>query len=657
MTADEFAGVRVYMQGRQQLQRDARAAGRSFRELGDDIHHTTQRTWLMNQAMFTLRRLVYGATLAVGALVTATAALGIRFNLTMETSRVAFGTLLGSVDEANKEIEFLYDLAARTPFEFNTLATAARQFLGWGFSIEEVNRHLTTLSDVIAAMGGDTQGIEHVIRAFGQMRSAGVVRMQDLMQLQQAIPGVMRILQEQLQLSPRIMANIGAFRIDANKAIEAIMQGISTDPRFEGAAEALEATATGRLTTFRDLFGRIMGTILLAPFERFSDSLGRVNDALRELTTIRTTQGFGPMIAAIDEMIGAGGNLVRVWNLISGLGRNSAAFFRNVLAPALTDTAQVVGMVLYPTLLLLSSVLGALAEHSTLARIMVTMLTAAYVAQKIILIKTAIATRVLIILKRRELALSRSAVLLMVTAARLQNLWTAATLGYVRSANGQFIAMTRVQRMARRLVLAMGAAKRATIAFAIAVRGATAAMITFLLTNPVGWAILVAAALVFLYWKWDWFRKKVNQVFFWIKDHWPLLAVVILAPFLVPILTAIKMFQLLKDKAGAIFDWIRDKFTWLGKIFSWIPGLGGGWNPTAELAMATSGFSGTSTFSGGAPEVQWSPRRTSVTPLEKPNLGVDFGPLKATAPIVVKIGKRTVAEANAEIVLAREARQ
>lgn len=45
----------------------------------------------------------------------------------MEQTNIAFKTLYGSAEEANKVLNNLADFAAKTPFEFPELADAARK--------------------------------------------------------------------------------------------------------------------------------------------------------------------------------------------------------------------------------------------------------------------------------------------------------------------------------------------------------------------------------------------------------------------------------------------------------------------------------------------------------------------------------------------------
>ena len=106
---------------------------------GRSMGQTARRGFLMNQALFTLRRVAYGTTLALGALTTAGIAWGLSFNSQMEQAQVAFTYFTGSASLANKEIDYLFELAAKTPFEFPQLLDATKKFMAFGFSVEQSN--------------------------------------------------------------------------------------------------------------------------------------------------------------------------------------------------------------------------------------------------------------------------------------------------------------------------------------------------------------------------------------------------------------------------------------------------------------------------------------------------------------------------------------
>jgi hypothetical protein len=103
-------------------------------------------------------------------------------------------------------------------------------------------------------------------------------------------------------------------------------------------------------------------------------------------------------------------------------------------------------------------------------------------------------------------------------STKAMRLWMAVSKGYVIAAGGQFVKLTRLEK-------GIMAARRAFIAFSVAVRARAAALAAsmMLAMGPAGWIILgvtaLVAALVVLYFKWGAFHDLVNRTWAWIKGH------------------------------------------------------------------------------------------------------------------------------------------
>lgn len=94
--------------------------------------------------------------------------------------------------------------------------------------------------------------------------------------------------------------------------------------------------------------------------------------------------------------------------------------------------------------------------------------------------------------------------------------------------------------------------------------GVLSKALLFLAANPI--VLVVAAvigigvALVIAYKKVGWFHDAVNAVFNWIKDHWRLLAAILLGPFGLLLIVVVNNFGKIRDIVGAVVDWIKGAF-------------------------------------------------------------------------------------------------
>jgi len=124
-------------------------------------------------------------------------------------------------------------------------------------------------------------------------------------------------------------------------------------------------------------------------------------------------------------------------------------------------------------------------------------------------------------------------------------------------------------------------------AIVAAIVGLTAAFVALGISAAVAWAIAlgpialivagiaaVIAVFFLLYTRVEAFRNAVNFAWNFIKGHWPLL-VAIFAPFLIPLLLAIKYFGRIKAVASSVFNWLK------GAVGTVRSALSSGWGAVA----------------------------------------------------------------------------
>ena len=83
---------------------------------------------------------------------------------------IAFGTMLKSKEKADKLMSELVDIAAKTPFDLQGVASSAKQMLAYGSSVENVGKELVMLGNVAAGVGAQLGDIAYL---YGTLRTQG----------------------------------------------------------------------------------------------------------------------------------------------------------------------------------------------------------------------------------------------------------------------------------------------------------------------------------------------------------------------------------------------------------------------------------------------------------------------------------------------------
>ena len=83
---------------------------------------------------------------------------------------IAFSTMLKSKEKADKLMAELVDIAAKTPFDLQGVASSAKQMLAYGSSAENVGDELVMLGNVAAGVGSQLSDIAYL---YGTLRTQG----------------------------------------------------------------------------------------------------------------------------------------------------------------------------------------------------------------------------------------------------------------------------------------------------------------------------------------------------------------------------------------------------------------------------------------------------------------------------------------------------
>jgi tape measure domain-containing protein len=527
-----------------------RALATSTEAAGTAMHRTTRRSFLMNQALFTVRRFLYSGTIAAVGMTTAVGILGIKFNANMEMNTVAMAHFLGGTIAARRELGFLYDIAARTPFEFADVTAAARKFLAFGFTLQQTNRYLAIVGDTAAGLGVGSEGIQRMVLAFGQMQAKGRIMGDELLQLQEIGVPALQILQQHLGLTMSQMKNIGNLGIPADVGIEALMRGLTK--MFKGSAAEQSKTFTGQISTLHDYAMQLMGSLTLPLFNRLRDRvIPQMNLIVSDMQAAYVRgEGFAGAIRAVDERLTPRSHRVmQIFTQLRGLVTDLWTTFRS-LGAALIGVQGGAAFLIIP-FMLLRGIFFVLAHTTKIWVPLLSTTIALFLTWKIYTLGLAAAQKLLAF----WIGAVTVAQNLNVKANKALAFWTGilsvVTKGYVRGANGQFLAMTRLQKVALSLRLAV---------FQLA-----AAFEFLFLTTPIGWIALLIIGIGVLYW-------KVKVFHDWVNQNWPYLAGLLISPFGVLAIYVVRHFDAIKNHLSAFFNWVWKKVKWIGDKLDWLKG-------------------------------------------------------------------------------------
>jgi len=573
MSAVEEVIILARLTGERQVIAGAEAMALSMEELGVEttavgtaMKRTAERSWLMNQALFTMRRLTYGVSLALIAGGVEAFRWGFQFDDAMKQANISLIRMLPSQQAVNQELHELFNMAKFSPFTFKDMTLAFRNmYLGMhtlGISAETVNTTMQSVIDVLSAGGRTTPAsLNRVTYALQHMAYQGYLTGQVVNQLgRDGIP-MNAILQKEFGLTGEQIHNISKLGIPTLVFLQRFNDYIKNNPAINGAARRQAmGSFQGLFQQFRDSMSQIMGAAESGFFKKSIDWLQRITDHFNKASNAiggatNATQIIKaiapsalPLWTALSKAIG------QLWqdfkDLIHGITHNqavwatiTAAFWAiyavlKVLDPLLA-TSQYWLNILIPLWAIYKGALIANAIWTGINAFETAVLSGEFEALTFWQFLAALAT-------------GRFAV--------AQKIATAATWLFV-AAESAAIWLTGVLE-----------GELAVLAAAVAIAGIPFELI-------IGLIVLLVAGLVILYFKWKWFHNLVNDTYDWLKHHWILVGALLIGPFWLLVAWIATHWGLVKHYVKDVVDYIEKQVNravgWLKHLWGWIQKLGG----------------------------------------------------------------------------------
>lgn len=276
-----LAGVRQFIAQNEELIAAQKELALATREAGYAMEESSKKSWLFNQALFTLRRFAYMGTLAMVGFGAEALKWGFQYNSAMQTARVALQPFFADSQGLNDALQQLFQISKYSSFTIKDMTLSFRALypamhligISSGQTIQTLQALINALS-VAGKVSGPS--LNRVTVALQHMAFQGRLTGLTVNQLARDGIALYPVLNKELGVTEDQMHRIGQLNIPANVAMQAIIRFYTQAPGFAGAAARLaRGTVQGQFQIFRDNMSRLMGGIEKDVFQKMQ---GRLND-------------------------------------------------------------------------------------------------------------------------------------------------------------------------------------------------------------------------------------------------------------------------------------------------------------------------------------------------------------------------------------------
>lgn len=172
---------------------------------------------------------------------------------------VAFETMLGNAEDANRLMTQLVKTAAVTPFDLQGVANGAKQLLAYGIQADDVNDTLVRLGDIAAGL---SMPLNDLVYLYGTTMVQGRMFTMDLRQFQgRGIPIADELAKQFGVAKEKVGELVTAGKVGSEEMKKAIISMTSEGGKFAGLMEKQSHTITGQISNIEDAIDNMFNEI------------------------------------------------------------------------------------------------------------------------------------------------------------------------------------------------------------------------------------------------------------------------------------------------------------------------------------------------------------------------------------------------------------
>lgn len=182
-----------------------------------------------------------------------------------ELQKTTLAAMLGDLNSAEKVITKIQGLAVESPFQFKELTTYAKQLSAFSVPAEELYNTTKMLADISAGLG---VGMDRIVLAYGQVRSAAFLRGQEVRQFTEAgIPILDELAKQFTELEGRVVSTtevidkISSRLVPFEMVAKVFKEMTSEGGKFYNMQEVQAETLKGKISNLKDAYEVMLNEI------------------------------------------------------------------------------------------------------------------------------------------------------------------------------------------------------------------------------------------------------------------------------------------------------------------------------------------------------------------------------------------------------------
>ena len=233
-----------------------------------------------------------------------------------EKQKLAMGSMLGSLEQADDIFNRMKNLALTSPFNFKDLSNYSRQLTAFGTPYKDLYDTTNRLADISAGLGGD---MSRLVLAFSQVKAAAYLRGQEMRQFTEfgvSLPDLLAKkyseAEHRIVTAGDVIERVSKRMVSFNDVKDVLWKSTDKGGQFYGMQNVLAQSTSGMASNLKDAIDTMYYDIAKSNSGMIKGTIKNITELVshwRELTSVLSagTIVYGAyrlIIAAHNRMIG-----------------------------------------------------------------------------------------------------------------------------------------------------------------------------------------------------------------------------------------------------------------------------------------------------------------------------------------------------------------
>src|SRR5574344_10622 len=245
-----------------------------------------------------------------------------------EKQKLAMGSMLGSLEQADDIFNRMKNLALTSPFNFKDLSNYSRQLAAYGTEYKDLYDTTNRLADISAGLGGD---MSRLVLAFSQVKAAAYLRGQEMRQFTEfgvSLPDLLAKkyseAEHRIVTAGDVIERVSKRMVSFNDVKDVLWKSTDKGGQFYGMQDVLAQSTSGMASNLKDAIDTMYYDIANSNSGMIKESITGITELVSHWRDFTSAMTAGLGIYSAYRLVMSAHNRL--------LGINTAETYKGVIA-------------------------------------------------------------------------------------------------------------------------------------------------------------------------------------------------------------------------------------------------------------------------------------------------------------------------------------